>query len=293
MSNTGTLQRISTGHGLLEGPIWHPERGLIVADVIVGGAWAFKPGCEPELVVAHRRGIGGMALHENGGIVIGGRNIAIKRFPQENDDATVVLLESDPANGVLGYNDLCVDAAGRIYVGSLAFAAASGVREGHLPGRLHLIDTDGTSRVVGQDVLLTNGLGFSPDGKVLYHSDSLRNAVFVYAVRDNGDLGDKQLFVRTQTGAPDGLAVDTQGTVWVALAGGSRVAGYAPDGAQIASIAVPDPMVTSLCFGASDLRDLYIVTGSEGLDTDRGGSVYRVRVEVPGLPRPLVRVRTA
>lgn len=293
MSALRKLERISTGHGLLEGPIWHPDRGLIVADAIVGGAWAFKPGAAPALVVAHRRGIGGMALHDNGGLVIGGRNIAVKRFPEAHDDATVVLLENDPAAGVLGFNDLCVDAAGRIYVGSVAFVAMDADRADKPPGKLHLIDTDGRARIVGHDVLLSNGLGFSPDGKQLYHSDSLRNAVFVYAVLDNGDLGEKRLFTETAGGLPDGLAVDAEGTVWVALAGGARVAGYAPGGREVASIAVPEPMVTSLCFGGNDLRDLYIVTGSEGAASDRAGSIHRTRVDVPGLPRPLARVRAA
>jgi D-xylonolactonase len=288
------LERISSGHGLLEGPVWHPQLGLIVADAIVGGAWAYGDGREPVLAVAHRRGIGGMALHVNGGIVIGGRNIALKQLASEGDDETSVLLANDPARGVLGFNDLCTDAEGRIYVGSVAFIASdSAGREGQPPGRLHLIDLDGTSRVVAEDVLLSNGLGFSPDGQRLYHSDSLRNAVYVYEVKPDGDLGEKRLFAETGRGLPDGLAVDSGGTVWVALAEDSRVTGYSPEGREIASIGVPEPMVTSLCFGGPDLRDLYIVSGSEGLDTDRGGSIHRLRVDVPGLARPLARVKAA
>jgi gluconolactonase len=75
----GPLETISTGHGLLEGPLWDIDRGLLVADAIVGGVWAFKDG-PPALVVPHRRGIGGMALHAEGGIVVSGRNVAFKRF---------------------------------------------------------------------------------------------------------------------------------------------------------------------------------------------------------------------
>jgi D-xylonolactonase len=286
---SSTLETISTGHGLLEGPMWSPQHGLIVADAIVGGVHAYRPGQEPELVVPHRRGIGGMAMHENGAVIIGGRNLAMKRPASEGDDSTIVLLENDPANDIIGYNDLAVDAAGRIYIGSLAFVAAT-TREGK-PGKLHVIDLDGSSRVVAEDVLLTNGLGFAPGGKLLYHSDSLRHAVYVYDVRENGDLENRRTFVTTSGGMPDGLVVDSAGTVWVAEPNSGRVIGYSPAGDKIGEVVIPVPMVTSMCFGGDDLRDLYIVSGSEGQDTDRGAGIYKIRVEVPGQAANKARVR--
>lgn len=286
-----TLETISTGHGLLEAPLWHAGLGLLASDAVFGGVWAFGSGAPPQPVVAHRRGIGGMALHADGGLVMSGRNLAHKRLPEQPGATTRVLLDNDAAAGAVGYNDLVTDAAGRLYVGSVAFVASDpAARAGGPPGKLFLIDLDGNARVVADDVLLTNGLGLSPDGRRLYHADSLRHAVFGYDVQTNGDLGPKRLFVETGVALPDGLAVDAAGTVWVALAGAGRVAGYAPDGREVASIALPVPMVTSLCFGSADLRDLYIVTGSEGLATDRGGGVYRTRADVPGLPRPPARV---
>ena len=84
---------------------------------------------------------------------------------------------------------------------------------------------------------------------------------------------------------PDGLVVAEDGSVWVALAaGGKGVAVYDADGIERDFIEIPDPMCTSVCFGGSGLRDLYIVSGSEGTDSDRAGSVYRVATEVAGLP---------
>lgn len=283
-----SLETLSTGHALLEGPIWSPKFGLIVADAIVGGVHAYKPEQDPELIVAHRRGIGGMALHENGAVIIGGRNLAVKRPVGDGDDSTTILLESDPENGIVGYNDLTVDPQGRIYVGSLAFVAAT-TREGK-PGKLHIVDLDGGSRVVADDVLLTNGLGFAPDGKTLYHSDSLRHAVYAYDVQPSGDLGNRRTFVTTIDAMPDGLVVDSAGTVWVAEPNSGLVVGYAPNGDVVGSIEIPVPMVTSMCFGGDDLRDLYIVSGSEGQETERGGGIYRLRVDVPGLAATKARV---
>jgi gluconolactonase len=92
---------------------------------------------------------------------------------------------------------------------------------------------------------------------------------------------------------PDGLAVAEDGSVWVASAGGGAVRVFDADGEERRPFQVPQPGVTSLCFGGDDLRDLYVVTGTVGGPSDHTGSVYRVRVEVPGLPVPLARVSLA
>lgn len=290
--STSTPELLSSRHGLLEGPVWHPERGLLVADATVGGVWSFRPGAAPALQVANRRGIGGMALHENGGLIVSGRNVAFKPFLDQPDpDRTIVLLPNDPANGVVGFNDLVTDAAGRIYVGSLGFRAMDGENLTGPAGFLHLIDLDGSSRIVAKDVQLTNGLGFSPDGTRLYHSDSSRHIVKVYDVGDDGSLGPPAVFAETPAGHPDGLAVAEDGCVWLAVAFGHNVCRFAPDGRELERIQFPVPMVTSLCFGGDDMRDLYVVSGSRGAPPEVGACVYRLRTDIPGLVRPLSRVR--
>ena len=286
---TYRAERVSTGHGLLEGPVW-TEEGLLVADATVGGVLRISDTGVTETVIEHRRGIGGMAIHQGGGLVISGRNVAVKGLVGSDDTTTHVLKENDPDNGIVGYNDLTVDARGRLYVGSLAFVASES-RDVDKPGQLFCIDLDGSARVVAEGVLLTNGLGFSPDGSFLYHADTLRSTVFVYDVHDDGSLGPKRPFVHADDdGHPDGLAVDVAGNVWVALPHTGRVGCFDPSGTRTASIQIDVPMVTSLTFGGDDLRDLYIVSGSEQLDTDRGAGVFKARVETPGLAIPPCRV---
>ena len=280
------MERLAHGFTLIEGPVWVPGRGLIFSDVHGGGVYCLGSDGSVETVFPYRRGIGGMALHESDGMVVGGRNIAFKGFAGGD---TIVLLDRDPDHGNHGYNDLTTDAAGRIYAGSLGSAV---FEEGEqLPGDLHLIDLDGSSRVVAEDIVLTNGLGFSPDGGTLYHSDSRRQTVYRYAVAEDGNLGEKQPFAHVGQGSPDGLAVSEDGAVWLAVAGGGGVSVFEPDGRLREHVAIPMPMCTSVCFGGDDLRDLYIVTGSVGVEGDREGSVYRLRTDVPGLPVPLARVR--
>ena len=279
---------LATGYGLIEGPVWDSERGLLFSDVLNGGVFCLDQSGNVEQLIEHRKGIGGMALHEKG-IVVGGRNIALKAFDK---NSTQVLLDRDLNAHNVGYNDLTTDSDGRIYAGSLG-SPVFDPKAAFQPGQLFLIDVDGSSRVVAEDVLLTNGLGFSPDGQTLYHSDSRRQAVFFYNVLSDGSLGAKLHFADIEKGSPDGLAVSSDGRVWVAIAGGGLVIVFDSEGNSVDSIDVPLPMVTSVCLGGDDLCDLFVVTGSDGTGDKNRGSVFRYAVDTPGLPVPISRVRTA
>jgi gluconolactonase len=280
------MERVATGYGLIEGPVWDPGRGLYFSDVINGGVFLLDRAGSISTVVPKRRGIGGMALHAANGLVVGGRDIACISL---QDGTSRSLLALDAIPGATGFNDLTTDAAGRIYVGSLAFRVFGG--ETPKPGHLHVIDLDGSMRTLSDGVMLTNGLGFSPDGRTLYHCDARGPYVRVYDVRGDGSVGPWRKFSSLgEDKVPDGLKVAADGSVWVADAHGGRVAVFDPDGTHRRDIAVPLPMVTSLCFGGDDLCDLYIVTGSRGGPHDNCGSVFRVRADVPGLPLPPARV---
>jgi gluconolactonase len=280
------LEQVATGYGLIEGPVWDPGRGLYFSDVLNGGVHLLDRSDGMSLVVPKRRGIGGMALHASGGLVVGGRDIA---WVSLSGEQTRSLLSLEKIPGATGFNDLTTDRAGRIYVGSLAFRVFGG--DPPKPGHLHVIDLDGTMRTVSDGILLTNGLGFSPDGRRLYHSDARANIVRVYDVASDGKVGAWRTFADIgPDGVPDGLKVAADGSVWVADAHGGRVAVFDADGTHREDIVVPLPMVTSLCFGGDDLRDLYVVTGSRGGPHDNCGSIFRTRVDVTGLALPPARV---
>lgn len=282
------MHQIATGYGLIEGPVWDPGRGLYFSDVLNGGVHLLDRKDAVSLAVPKRRGIGGMALHAEGGLVVGGRDIAHVAI---DGDATRVLLALDAIAGATGFNDLTTDRAGRIYVGSLAFRVFGG--DPPKPGHLHVIDLDGSMRTLSDGVLLTNGLGFSPDGLSLYHSDARASLVRVYEVTGDGAVGPWRTFATLgPAGVPDGLKVASDGSVWVADAHGGRVVVFNADGSHRQDVAVPLPMVTSLCFGGDDLRDLYIVTGSRGGPHENCGSIFRMRAGVAGLALPPARVVT-
>lgn len=279
------MERVATGYGLIEGPVWDPAKGLYFSDVPNGGVHLLDRTGKISQVVPKRRGIGGMALHADGGLIVGGRDIACVSLA---DGTTRTLLPLDAIPGATGFNDLTTDRAGRIYVGSLAFRVFGG--EEPKPGHLHVIDLDGTMRTLSDGVMLTNGLGFSPDGRRLYHCDARAGIVRVYDVNADGSVGAWETFASLAPGVPDGLKIATDGSVWVADAHGGRVAVFEPDGKHRQDVAVPLPMVTSVCFGGDNLRDLYIVTGSRGGPHENCGSIFKTRVDVAGLPLPPARV---
>jgi len=281
------MEKLAEGYGLIEGPVWDPQRGLLFSDVLFGGVHCLGLDGNVSTVFEHRRGIGGMALHAADGLVVSGRNISFKAFAGGD---TMLLLDRDEENNNVGYNDITTDKQGRIYAGSLGSSPVFDDGREPQAGNLHLIELDGSARVVAEDIQLTNGLGLSPDGTILYHSDSRRQTVFCYSVGLDGSLGEKNPFVTTEKGAPDGLVVSEDGAVWVALAGGQGVGVYEKDGAFREHIEIPLPMCTSVCFGGEDLKDLYIVSGSDGTDSDKAGAVFKYRTEIAGLSVPIARI---
>ena len=209
------MQELATGYGLIEGPVWDPAHGLYFSDVLGGGIYLLDRKDKVSLAVPKRRGIGGMALHADGGLVAGGRDIVHVSLA---DHSMKVLLDQKAADDAVGFNDLTTDGTGRIYVGSIAFAIFKG--EEMKPGNLYVIDFDGKARQISDGIMLTNGLGFSPDGRLLYHSDARRELVRVYDVGDDGAVGHWRAFAamgpaafrmvsRSQSMAPSGSPTRT------------------------------------------------------------------------------------
>lgn len=279
------MKQLATGYGLIEAPLWDAERGLLFSDVQNGGVHALGRDGRVTTLIPHRRGIGGMVHHVDGGVVVGGRNVAFKSLDGQR---TEILLDKDITETAIGFNDFTTDAAGRLFVGSLGFQVFSGDPE--RPGHLHVVHLDGTVATASDGIMLTNGMGFSPDGTRLYHSDARKNIVRVYEV-DDGRVGEWSVFAEFEDGHPDGLCVAEDGAVVVAVAFGGRVAVLEPDGSLRESLRVPRPMVTSVAFGGDDLRDLYVVTGSREGPHENCGSIYVTGIGVAGLAVPPCRVR--
>lgn len=265
------MEELASGYSLLEGPTVDAAGGVYFSEVLQGGVYRWSPAGVEE-VVPKRRGIGGIVLHEDGGLVVTGRDVTHVR----DGDARVRL----DVDGVTGFNDLGTGPDGSIYVGSLRFMPFKG--EQPVPGEIWRIPPDGEATPVTGGVLWANGIGFSPDGSTAYGSDYARSCVLAWDVAADGSLVASRVFADVPAGSADGLAVDEEGGVWVATGEGASVVRFSPDGTLDRTLKVRSPFVSSLCFGGDDMRDVFITTGD--------GRLLRGQSDIPGLVLTPARV---
>jgi D-xylonolactonase len=188
------------------------------------------------------------------------------------------------------FNDGHVDADGRLWFGSMhdAEEEASGV----------LYRYDGRQAVrMDEGYVITNGPSLSPDGRTLYHTDTLEKRIYAFDRAADGSLSGKRLFVELADGGyPDGMAVDADGTLWVATFGGWRIDRFDAQGRKLGEVRFPCANVTKLAFGGADLRTVYATTARKGLSYAElaaqpfAGALFTFRVETPGLPQHRLRI---
>jgi sugar lactone lactonase YvrE len=193
-------------------------------------------------------------------------------------------------------NDGAVDPWGRFWVGSMAFDSSKG--RGSLY-RFH--ESSGTETIFG-DVTISNGVGWSPDRRTMYYVDSGPGTISAFDVSDTGEISNQRVFAQLnvdEEGAPDGLCVDAEGAIWVAVWGGYQVRRYSPNGELIARVAVSTAQPSCCAIGGANGTTLYITTAREDMSDDQlaseldAGRLYCVDVGVAGLPlapyRPSLR----
>jgi gluconolactonase len=253
------VDTLARGFGLAEAPVWDGD-ALLFSDVLSGGVYQLVPGGRPELLVPKRRGVGGMALDIRGELVMSGRDVVV---------GDRVVLGHEP--GVSGYNDLGTLADGTLLAGVLHFNPGAG--EAPQPGSLARVGPDGAiERTPLPEIAWPNGIAAAPDGEHFYLADFTTGTVW----RDA-----REPFVTTTSGNADGLAVDVEGAVLVALGAGAGVARYTADGSLDSVIELPGEFVSSVCFGGPHLTDLVVTTA---------GKVLRIHVDVPGLAVSRARI---
>jgi xylono-1,5-lactonase len=269
-----SIETLASGYGLVEGPTVDADGNLYFSDVLGGGVYRLGPDGGITTMVPKRRGVGGIVLHADGGVVVSGRDIVHVR-----DGENRTLLAVDEA---LGWNDICADSAGRVYAGSIRFFVFDPDAE-PMPGELWRVDAEGKGTVLYDDVLHANGVALSPGERTIYHSDTRNNVILVHTLADDGTTTDRRV-LHFPPGAPDGMAVDAQGLLWVASARAGCIARLTPEGEIDRVVDIPAQMVTSLCFAGGDARDLYVVTGDDTEAPERGGTIFRITVDVAGAP---------
>jgi len=180
-------------------------------------------------------------------------------------------------------NDGFVDAQGRLWFGSMDDA------EQAPSGTLYRVNESGAAIAQDDDYVITNGPAMSPDGRTLYHNDTMRRVVYAFDVAEDGTLSGKRIFAAISgDGHPDGMAVDAEGFLWVALFGGWRIERYSPAGELVDQVPLPCANVTKLAFGGDDLQTVYVSTAWKGLTAierqhqPQAGGLFTFRAPVPG-----------
>jgi sugar lactone lactonase YvrE len=185
-------------------------------------------------------------------------------------------------------NDGACDPAGRFLVGSLALDKRVDQEV------LVRVEADGRTTVIDDDVGLSNGLAFTPDSTQLYSIDSKRGTVWIrdYDV-ESGAVGSRREFLQVTGGDPDGMCLDSEGNLWIAVWGAGQVRCYSPVGEQVAVVDIDAPHTTSVAFVGADLDTLLITTSSKpsGESPPReypdAGRLFLAHVGVSGLAVPL------
>jgi sugar lactone lactonase YvrE len=261
-------------HG--EGPVWSTRwGGLRCVDMLAGDVLAVS-GDGGVL----RKHVGEVAAalrpRRDGGAVIGVR----RGFALEEPDGSLTELPELWSGDDVRMNDGGCDPDGRFYCGSMAYDERPGA------GALYRLDPDRSVAVVLQGVTISNGLEWSPDGTRAYYVDTPTREISVFEYSRDAGLHHRTRFAEVD-GLPDGLTVDAEGGVWVALYDGRAVQRFGPGGRVDAQVDVPAGRVTACTFGGDGLDRLFITTSREGLapgEEPSAGSIYAADPGVRGLP---------
>jgi sugar lactone lactonase YvrE len=272
---------------LAEGPYWDRDRDRVLwVDIAAGevhtGRFAATR-LTPEAMLAFPETVGAVVSSQGGELLVAGARRLYTVSVAGVVSPGAEIIGADTASRL---NDGCCDPAGRFLVGSLAL-------DGRVQDEILVrVEPDGSIFVIDDDLGLSNGLAFSPDSASLYSVDTLSETVWIrdYDAKA-GRVGERHTFLEMD-GKPDGLCVDQEGNLWVAMWGSGEVRCYSAAGDQLAAVDVASPNTTSVAFVGETLDTLLITTASEQLSDSQlarypdSGRLFTADVGVRGLAVP-------
>jgi sugar lactone lactonase YvrE len=267
-----------------EGPVWVVrDQALWFVDIEQHKVHRFDPAGGSLRSWDAPRQVGWILPADDGAMVAGLQDGIYRLDPASGDFALLAEVEADASGNRL--NDATTDAAGRIWFGSMDIGQAEAT------GRFYVFDRGKVSDTGLPPVPITNGPALSPDGRLLYHTDTLGQTIRVSEIGGDARLGPARPFVRFAAGEgyPDGPTVDAEGCLWTGLYAGWEARRYAPDGALLERARFPVSNVTKLAFGGPDLRTVYATSAARGLSErsltkqPEAGNLFSFRADVAGL----------
>ncbi|MDQ0680669.1 sugar lactone lactonase YvrE [Arthrobacter pascens] len=280
-----------------EGPRMLPDGRVVAVDILRGQLWQVDLASPGQTVLLQQlpvplgavAPISGsetalLAAAGDGIAVLDGGTVTWLARPEGNS----ALSSADPSGTAVRMNDAVCDPAGRFWAGTMALDASPGA------GTLHRVNIDGSISTVLTGLTIPNGPAFTFDGSVMYLADSAAGTITRFAVEPaDGTLGPQHAFATVSKGSPDGMTVDTEDHLWVAIWGAGRIHRYRPDGSLERILHVPAEQPTSICFAGDTMSTLVVTTASIGLPTpgDCDGLILSADVGISGPPTPPARIR--
>lgn len=264
-----------------EGPVWiEREQALYWVDIVVGKLFRHVGGATETVPIGQTLC---SLVPRGGGGFIGGSRHGIVAISDEWEITPI--LDPEPGQPHNRFNDGKVDRAGRFWAGTMDASETSAT------GSLYRFDADLTCSRIDSGYTVTNGPAFSPDGTILYHTDSGRQTIYAFDLDPFGNATNRRLFLGfgEGDGYPDGMTVDAQGCLWVAFWDGWCIRRFSPQGEQLLEIPLPVQRPTSCAFGGADLDQLFVTSARRDLtpaeleSQPQAGGLFRLRPGVAGL----------
>jgi sugar lactone lactonase YvrE len=268
-----------------EGPLWHVgEQALYFVDIEGDCFYRYMPANGMVMRIRTDMPIGAIAFRQSGGLLLATKN-GFASWDRNNPQLQFI---TDPESHRphARFNDGAVDRQGRFWAGTISDEPASA---------LYRFDPDHRVHTMATGITVSNGIGWSPDNRLMYYIDSATQKVDVFDFEPaNGTIHNRRTLIDATGGTafPDGMAVDSVGDLWVAWWGGGKITHHDSAGNLLETHRLPVQYPTSCAFGGADLKDLYITSAWVAIpDEERGeqplaGDIFRLRVENAGIPEP-------
>lgn len=272
-----------------EGPVWVlRDRALWFTDIKKRKIHRFDPVSDGRQTWVAPEQVGFVLPAEGGGFVAGLMS-GLHRFDESTGRFTLIS-EVEPERPNNRLNDGVVDPSGRLWFGTMDNGETSRT------GAFYRFERGLVAPTGIGEIAITNGPALSPDGRILYFVDTRQGTIDAAVVAEDGTLGPSRPFARIDPaeGFPDGPTVDSEGCVWIGLYAGWEARRYSPAGELVERVRFPVANITKIAFGGEDLRTVYattarqLLTSSEIERQPQAGDLFEFRVDVPGLPCPLI-----
>ncbi|MEM1251452.1 MAG: SMP-30/gluconolactonase/LRE family protein [Cyanobacteria bacterium P01_H01_bin.21] len=266
-----------------EGPIWNVDRQVLHwVDIYNRRVHTFDPVSGEDTYIEVDTVVSGLFLEDEMHLILAQENRLTRLNLQTRTTTPLVEIEVDRPNNRL--NDVRADFQGRRWVGTMN-------NDGRPEANLYRYDPDGSLYLMETNLSISNGLGWSPDQKVFYLTDSPQQVIYAYDFNAiDGTICNRRPLI-TLTGEsfyPDGLTIDAEGCLWSAMWNGWCVIRFDPQGQEMMRVPLPVPLVTSCTFGGENLTDLFITTASAGLSQSElkqsfeAGDLFCLRTDIKG-----------